>query len=149
MSEHIATIHWRRSSADFTYDSYNRAHEWRFDADVVVPASASPPYRGDAECVDPEEAFVAALSSCHLLTFLTIAARKRFVVDSYSDRAVGQLTKNEHGKLWISRVTLHPQAVFSGAKLPSAEELAKLHQLAHENCFIALSVKTEVVVAAG
>src|SRR5688500_9156474 len=101
MSEHTASVRWRRSSAEFTYESYNRAHEWHFDGGVSVPASAAPAYRGDVERVDPEEAFVAALSSCHILTFLAVAARKRFVVESYEDDAVGTMSKNEAGRLWV------------------------------------------------
>jgi organic hydroperoxide reductase OsmC/OhrA len=146
MSQHTATITWTRSTTDFAVDKYNRSHEWRFDSDVVVPASAAPLYRGDASRVDPEEALVAALSSCHMLTFLFEAARGHFVVDAYEDMAVGTMTKNERGKHWISRVTLQPKIKFSGDKLPSAEDIAALHHAAHEGCFIANSVKTEVVV---
>jgi organic hydroperoxide reductase OsmC/OhrA len=146
MSEHLATITWKRSSADFTARTYNRSHTWQFDSGVVVPASASPLYRGDADRVDPEEALVAALSSCHMLTFLFEAARDNFVVDAYEDAAVGVMTKNEHGRLWVSRVTLHPKVTFGGDKQPSAEQLSALHTRAHEGCFIAQSVKTEVVI---
>lgn len=146
MSEHLATITWKRSSADFTARTYNRSHEWTFDSGVVVPASAAPLYRGDTDRVDPEEGLVAALCSCHMLTFLFEAARANLVVDSYEDAAVGVMTKNEHGKLWISRVTLHPKVTFGGAKQPSKEELAALHERAHEGCFIAQSVKSEVVI---
>lgn len=146
MSEHVASVRWRRSSADFTYESYNRAHDWHFDGGVALAASAAPAYRGDPERVDPEEAFVAALSSCHMLTFLAVAARKRFVVESYEDDAIGTMTKNEAGRLWLSRVVLRPRIVF-GQRTPSSEELTRLHELAHANCFIANSVKTEVVVA--
>lgn len=146
MSEHLATVTWKRSSADYTAQTYNRAHEWSFDGGVIVPASSAPLYRGDADRVDPEEALVAALASCHMLTFLFEAARKKFVVDSYEDHAVGVMTKNERGKLWISRVTLRPRIGFGGSKPPTAEELAALHERAHDNCFIAHSVKAEVVV---
>ena len=146
MSEHLATISWKRSSAEYSAETYNRGHEWKFDSGVVVPASASPLYRGDADRVDPEEALVAALSSCHMLTFLFEAARKKLVVDSYEDAAVGVMTKNERGKLWISRVTLRPKVSFGGTRQPSAEELAALHEHAHANCFIAQSVKTEVLI---
>lgn len=146
MSEHIANIAWTRSGADFQYDRFDRAHTWTFEGDVIVPASAAPDFHGDAKRVNPEQALVAALSSCHMLTFLAIAARKRFVVESYTDRAVGQLTKNERGKLWLSQVSLRPKVVFSGEKRPTHEEVAALHRSAHENCFIALSVRTEVVV---
>jgi organic hydroperoxide reductase OsmC/OhrA len=146
MSEHLATITWKRTSADFAVESYNRAHQWAFDAGVVVPASAAPAYRGDTDRVDPEEGLVASLSSCHMLTFLFEAARKRFVVDSYEDQAVGVMTKGDAGKLWVSRVTLRPRVTWSGEKRPSAEDIMQLHHRAHENCFIANSVKTEIVI---
>jgi len=146
MSEHVATISWKRSSAEYTAETYNRGHEWKFDSGVVVRASASPLYRGDADRVDPEEALVAALSSCHMLTFLFEAARKKYVVDSYEDAAVGVMTKNERGKLWVSRVTLRPKISFGGSRQPSPEELSALHERAHESCFIAQSVKTEVLI---
>jgi len=146
MSEHVATIRWTRTTPDFAIERYNRGHEWRFDSGVVVPASASPTYRGDADRVDPEEALVAALSSCHMLTFLFEAARKKIVVDSYEDAAVGVMSKNEHGKLWVSRVTLRPKVTFASDLPPSVQELSLLHQRAHEGCFIAHSVKTEVVI---
>jgi organic hydroperoxide reductase OsmC/OhrA len=146
MSEHVASITWKRTTPEFTAETYNRSHEWKFDSGVVVPASASPLYRGDADRVDPEEALVAALSSCHMLTFLFEAARKKLVVDSYEDAAVGVMTKNERGKLWVSKVTLRPKISFSGSRQPSAEELAALHEHAHGSCFIAQSVKTEVIV---
>jgi organic hydroperoxide reductase OsmC/OhrA len=146
MSEHIATIAWKRATPDFRYDSYNRAHEWRFDSGVVVPGSASLAFRGDPERVDPEEAFVAALSSCHMLTFLALAARANFITDAYQDDAVGVMTKNDHGALWVSRVTLRPVVTFSGTRSPTQDELDALHHKAHEECFIAQSVKTQVVV---
>jgi organic hydroperoxide reductase OsmC/OhrA len=146
MSEHTATIAWKRETADFAYQSYNRDHDWTFDAGVTVRASAAPAYLGSESCVDPEEAFVASLSSCHMLTFLAIAAKKRFVVDRYRDRAVGVLDKDAMGRLAIVRVTLHPEVTFSGEKTPTPDELRLLHEQAHHGCFIANSVKTEVVV---
>lgn len=146
MSEHRASIDWKRSSAEFTYETYNRAHVWRFEGGVEVPASAAPEYRGDVDRVDPERGFVAALSSCHMLTFLAIAAKKRFVVDSYRDDAVGVMEKNEQGKLAITRVTLRPKIAFSGDRKPSAEELSAMHEQSHAHCFIANSVHTEVRV---
>lgn len=148
MAEHVATIRWQRGTAEFRYETFSRSHDWRFDGGVEVPASAAPAYFGDEARVDPEEAFVAAIASCHMLTFLTVAARKRWVVDAYEDRAVGVMTKNEQGRLWVSRVTLHPRIVWGERREPSAEELGALHELAHKNCFIAQSVKTEIVVAA-
>lgn len=149
--EYRATVSWTRSGAVFSDNRYSRFHLWTFDGGIEVPASASPSVvplplsREDA--VDPEEAFVAAVSSCHMLTFLGIAAKKRFVVDSYEDRAVGVMTKNENGKLFVSRITLDPQIQFSGEKRPTPEQIAEIHHLAHQECFIANSVLTEVVVA--
>lgn len=144
MSEHRATIAWRRTTADFVYDSYSRAHTWSFGGDVVVPASAAPAFLGDADRVDPEAAFVAALSSCHMLTLLAIAARKRLAVDAYEDEAVGHLEKNADGKLAITRVTLRPRVTFRDPPPPGV--LDRLHEVAHRECFIANSVRTEVRV---
>lgn len=145
MSEHRAAIAWRRTSADFTYQTYNRAHDWRFSA-VTVPASATKEYRGEAERVNPEEALVAALSSCHMLTFLAVAAKHKLSLDSYEDEAVGVLEKNPEGRLAVTRVTLKPRIVWSPGVTVTPELLAKLHHDAHENCFIASSVKTQVSV---
>ena len=146
MSEHTVTVAWKRETAEFTFETYNRDHDWTFDGGVTVRASAPPGYRGNARCVDPEEAFVASLSSCHMLTFLALASRKRYVVDSYKDQAVGVLDKDPAGHLAMTRVTLRPQVAFGGEKIPSPEELRQLHERAHHACFIANSVKTEVVV---
>ncbi len=146
MSEYTATIAWRRETPDFAYENYNRDHDWSFDAGITVRASASPAYRGSESCVDPEEAFVASLSSCHMLSFLALAAKKRYVVDSYKDQAVGVLDKDAEGHLAMTVVTLRPQVAFGGEKIPSPDELRELHERAHHTCFIANSVKTEVVV---
>lgn len=146
MSEHYATIVWKRQSADFTYETYNRAHEWRFDGGVSVTASSAPAFRGDLERVDPEEAFVASISSCHMLSFLAIAARKRFTVELYEDEAVGNMTKNDKGKLWVSKVILRPKIVFGGDKKPTPGDIDDMHHASHDECFIANSVKTNVVV---
>lgn len=146
MSEHTATLRWTRTSDDFTYRNYNREHTWEFEGGVSVPASAAPAYLGREDHVDPEEAFVASLASCHMLTFLALACKKRFVVDAYNDVSVGFLEKNEAGKLAVTRVILRPQVTFGGEKQPSPDELAELHHLAHENCFIASSVLTTVTV---
>ena len=143
--EHHATILWRRTSESFTYDSYNRAHEWRFHS-VTIPASAAPGFRGDATMVNPEEAFVASLSSCHMLTFLALAAKKRFSLDSYTDEAVGYLEKNDKGRLAVTRVLLRPQVQWSQGVRVSPADLDSLHHQAHEGCFIANSVKTDVRV---
>jgi organic hydroperoxide reductase OsmC/OhrA len=146
MSEHKVTVDWKRETPDFAYETYNRDHDWAFDAGVTVRASANPAYRGSESCVDPEEAFVASLSSCHMLTFLAIAARKGYVVDGYHDEAVGVLAKDAAGSLALTRVTLRPQVRFGGEKVPGPEDLRQLHDQAHHACFIANSVKTEVVV---
>ena len=149
--EYRATIQWRRDGADFPGNRYSRAHTWSFDGGIEVAASASPLVvplpLSCAEAIDPEEAFVAAISSCHMLTFLAIAAKKRFVVDRYEDRAVGVMTKNAKGKLFVSKVTLDPMIDFSGERRPDPSQLAELHHLAHQECFIANSVLTEIVVA--
>jgi organic hydroperoxide reductase OsmC/OhrA len=149
MSEHKATISWTRGAKEFTYETYTRDHTWTFDGGVRVSATAAPTYLGNPDHVDPEEAFVAAVSSCHMLTFLALAARKRLVVERYDDAAVGFMEKNENGKLAITRVTLRPKISFGGAGAPPAGELERLHHLAHENCFIANSVRTEITVASG
>ena len=146
MSEHRVIIDWKRETPDFAYDSYNRDHAWHFDAGIVVRASAAPAYKGSETCVDPEEAFVASLSSCHMLTFLAIASRKRLTVDSYRDQAVGILAKDSAANMAIIKVTLRPEVKFSGEKQPTSEELRQLHDQAHHACFIANSVKTDVVV---
>ncbi|MGC8638787.1 MAG: OsmC family protein [Isosphaeraceae bacterium] len=146
MSQHTATIHWKRETADFGYQNYNREHDWKFDGGALVRATAAPAYLGNPRYVDPEEAFVASLSSCHMLTFLAVACRKRFVVDSYEDEAIGWLEKDPSGGMAITRVTLRPLIRFGGDKTPGAEELAQMHDQAHRACFIANSVKTEVTV---
>ena len=145
MSEHQATVSWRRETPDFTFDSYDRDHRWQFPGGCEVAASAAPAFHGSALRVDPEEAFVASISSCHMLSFLAIAARRRLVVDRYVDRAVGTLEKNEQGRLAVTRVVLHPEIEFGGEP-PSTEAVAKLHDLSHRECFIANSVRTEIAV---
>ncbi len=146
MSEHQVTLRWQRESSDFTYQTYNRDHQWAFDGGVVVQASASPGFLGNPSCVDPEEALIAALASCHMLTFLAIAARKHFMVDRYNDQAVGFLGKNPEGRYALTRVMLKPQIVFGGERAPSAEDLRQMHEGAHRQCFIANSVKTQVII---
>lgn len=148
MSEHHASVRWQRTSVDFSYNTYNRAHEVTFNnGTIVVPGSAAPAFKGDADRVDPEEAFVGSLSACHMLTFLAICARKRLIVDSYEDDAVGVMEKNPHGKLWVSQVTLRPRITFAPGTLPDPAVLAEIHRLSHKECFIANSVKTSVSVA--
>ena len=150
MSEHKATVNWKCTSPDFVKGRYSREHTWRFDGGVVVPASPSPsvvptPWSNPAN-VDPEEAYVAAISSCHMLTFLYLAGKEGFQIDSYDDEAVGSMAKNERGVPWVSLVTLHPAVVYGGVKRPSADDVARLHHEAHEQCFIAQSIKTKVAV---
>ncbi|HEX5258602.1 MAG TPA: OsmC family protein [Sphingomicrobium sp.] len=151
MSTYTAIVRWKRSpDGDFAKGQYSRAHEWAFDGGAVVPASPSPhvvpaPW-SDQAGVDPEEAFVASLSSCHMLFFVDFTRRAGFVVDSYVDEAGGVLEKRGDGKTWMSRVTLHPRVEFSGDKRPTDAEIADLHHRAHEACFIANSVTTEVRV---
>ena len=151
MSEHRATIQWstEASAADFVKGRYSREHTWQFDGGVTLPASSSPsvvpaPW-SSASAVDPEEAYVASLSSCHMLTFLYVAMKAGFAVTSYRDEAIGTMTKVPGGTPWVSRVVLSPVIVYAD-KQPTAEELAKLHHAAHDGCFIAASVKTEVVI---
>src|SRR5688572_10622840 len=141
MSQHTASISWERTGPDFTKGKYSREHTWAFDGGMTVPASPSPsvvpaPWSNAAN-VDPEEAYVASIASCHMLTFLWVASREGFQVDSYEDNAAGVMTKNERGVAWISKVILRPRIVWSGEKLPTAADLDHLHHLAHEQCFIA------------
>ncbi|MDH3647662.1 MAG: OsmC family protein [Gammaproteobacteria bacterium] len=145
MSAHKATIEWRRETDSFEYNDYNRNHLWQFET-TTVAASAAPGFLGDALRVDPEEAYVASLSSCHMLTFLALASKKGFVVDSYTDEATGVLAKNDDGKLSITHVTLRPAVVFGGDKQPDAEALARINELAHRECFIANSVRTKISI---
>jgi len=148
MSEYKTIIEWTRDGAAFTDKRYSRGHRWLFDGGIEVPASSSPSVvplpLSVAAAVDPEEAFVASLSSCHMLVFLSVAARRGFVVDSYRDEAVGVLAKDSSGKLAMTRVTLRPQVQFAGDKRPSTDELGVMHHESHEQCFIASSVKTDV-----
>ena len=147
MSEHNVTVHWDKTSASFAYEDYNREHEWQFDGGrTIVQASAAPDFLGKAELVDPEEAFVAALSSCHMLTFLALCAKKRATVESYTDQAAGYLEKDADGRLAITRVILRPRVTFADGHAPDAGVLSEIHETAHKHCFIANSVKTEVLV---
>ena len=150
MHEYRATVTWTRGDAAFTDQRYSRGHSWSFDGGITVPASSSPlsvrlPY-SVAEAVDPEEAFVAALSSCHMLTFLYVAAKQGYLIDAYADEAVGVMSKTERGRMWVSKVTLAPVITFSGEKRPTQAQFDELHHLAHDECYIANSVKSEVVV---
>ena len=147
MSEYTATIAWQRQGAAFIDNKYSRAHQWRFDGGAVVPGSSSPHVvrvpLSEPTAVDPEEAFVASLASCHMLFFLSFAAAEGLVVDSYEDAAVGVIGKNADGRMAMTVVTLRPKAIFAGRQ-PTTEALSTLHHRAHEECFIASSVKTDV-----
>ena len=148
-SNHTALVHWQRfASEPFNDNRYSRRHDWRFDGGAVVPASSSPhsvplPY-SDPAAVDPEEAFVAALSSCHMLWFLSLAAKAGWVVDRYRDDASGTLALNAAGRHAMTVVTLRPAVAWGGSRQPDAAERARLHHAAHEACYIANSVTTEV-----
>jgi len=150
MSTYTATIRWiRTGDGDFTKGQYSRAHQWAFDGGALVPASASPhivpaPWSNEAG-VDPEEAFIASLASCHMLFFVDFARRAGFVLDDYIDEAEGVLEQRADGKLAMTRVTLHPRLTWNG-DAPDAAAIADLHHRAHEACFIANSVTTEVTV---
>ncbi|MCW5557755.1 MAG: OsmC family protein [Verrucomicrobiae bacterium] len=148
MAEHPVEIVWSRDGANFSDNRYSRRHRWRFDGGAEVTASSSPHVvpipMSDAAAVDPEEAFVASLSSCHMLWFLSIAAKHGFVVESYHDKTVGVLGKDASGRIAMTRVTLRPEARFTGEKQPTRDQVLALHEEAHERCFIANSVRTEV-----
>lgn len=150
MHKYEAGISWKRDGTKFTDNRYSRGHEWSFDGGVKIMASSSPlsvpvPY-SVVEAVDPEEALVAAAASCHMLTFLYVAAKRGYVVESYVDNAVGIMEKNSEGKTAVTRIMLRPKIEFSAERAPSAEELQSLHHLAHEECYIANSLKSEIVV---
>lgn len=148
-----ARVTWNKKDGEkFTDNRYSRAHEWAFDCGITVRASSSPSVvplpLSAADAIDPEEGLVASVSSCHMLYFLFFAAKKGFVVERYDDEAFGVLEKNEAGKMFMSRITLRPKVTFSGDRTPSADELHALHHSAHEECFIATSLKTEIGVEA-
>ncbi|MBD2093508.1 OsmC family protein [Microcoleus sp. FACHB-1515] len=150
MSQHLATVQWQRNGATFTDHQYSREHVWQFDGGMEIAASASPqnvrePYANPA-CVDPEEAFVASLSSCHMLWFLAIAAKQKFVVERYLDRAIGILEKDEAGNLAITQVRLRPEILFAGDDQPTDQQVEAMHEAAHDRCFLANSVKTQILV---
>ena len=143
-----ANIEWNRRDAKFHDNRYSRAHTWRFDGGANVLASSSPDIvpvpMSDTAAIDPEEAFVASLSSCHMLWFLAVAAKAKFVVDQYKDHAIGEMRRSETGKLVVDVVTLQPDVKWSMYRLPTAAEIVQMHDDAHDECFIANSVKTTV-----
>lgn len=150
MATYTATIDWNGKDSKFTDNRYSRLHQWQFDGGTVVPASSSPhvvrvPY-SDPAAVDPEEAYVAALSSCHMLWFLSTAAEEGYAVAAYRDEAVGTMARNEAGKEVMTHVLLKPHVTFAGAKIPTDDALDHLHHTAHESCYLANSVKTVIDV---
>jgi organic hydroperoxide reductase OsmC/OhrA len=151
MQQFEATVEWQRGEQDFLGQRYSRAHQWQFDGGLRVPASSSPlsvPLpMSDAAALDPEEALVAATSSCHMLFFLSLAAKGGFVIDRYRDDAVGTMDKNGEGRVAMTRIALRPAIAFAGTA-PTAAELAALHHAAHAQCYIANSIKADVVVEA-
>ena len=153
MKQFEAQVSWQRSSQAFLDGRYSRAHDWQFDGGLRVPASSSPLSvavpMSDPAAVDPEEALVAAASSCHMLFFLSIAGQRGFTVDSYVDRAVGFLDNDSEGRMAMTRIELRPAIVFGGEHQPTSVELDEIHHLAHERCYIANSLKTQVVVMGG
>jgi organic hydroperoxide reductase OsmC/OhrA len=148
MSAYTAEVLWQRDGQDFAGNRYSRRHVLRFDGGAEIPGSSSPHVvplpMSDASAVDPEEMFIASLSSCHMLWFLSLAAKQRFVVDRYLDAATGVMEKNADGRTAMTVVTLRPQVTFGGEREPTREQLDALHHAAHEACFIANSVRTEV-----
>lgn len=149
MSEYYATIEWQRQNQNFLDRKYSRAHEWQFDGGFTVPASSSPHIvplpLSVASNVDPEEAFVASISSCHMLFFLDFASRDHLIVDSYTDHAIGTLAKDAHGRLAMTEVILNPNVIFDEEQ-PDKEHIVSLHDKAHHACFIANSVLTEIKI---
>lgn len=149
MSEHRATVEWQRQAADFDYQTYNRSHSLAFAGGIRVPATAAPasipPSAAGLPGVDPEQAFVGSISSCHMLWFLHLACRADFIVDRYVDEAAGVLEKNAEGRMAMTRVTLRPVVTYAGRR-PTEQEHAKLHEGAHDRCYIANSVKTVIAV---
>ncbi len=150
MSSYTAKITWKCDSPEtFTKNRYTRGHSWEFDGGVTVPASSSPqvvPRFSVETAVDPEEALVASVSSCHMLTFLWLAAKAGFNISSYEDNAVGEMAPMEDARQWMALITLYPQIDWTGDKLPTAIEIADLHHEAHRQCYIANSIKSEIVI---
>jgi organic hydroperoxide reductase OsmC/OhrA len=145
-SEHTVKLHWKKETESFAYQDYNREHDFIFSEKAIMRASSAPQFLGDPDCADPEQAYVASISSCHLLFFIAYCSKKRMVVLDYQDNAMGVLEQDEENKLWISKVILNPKIVFAPGQEPDEEGLKRLHDMAHRNCFLANSVKSEVIV---
>jgi len=146
MSEHIVSLSWKNESEDFSYKNYDRTHNWKFEGGTVVKASAAPEYLGKKEFVNPEEAFAASLASCHMLTFLAIASIKKYTIETYEDRAVAILEKNEKSRMAVTKLYLRPKITFTGNNIPDETIIDEMHHRAHTECFIANSVLTEIII---
>ncbi|MDA1353736.1 MAG: OsmC family protein [bacterium] len=146
MSIHHTQLNWKLTAESFAYETFNREHTMTYKDGLSIPASSAPDYLGKPAHVDPEEALIGAVSSCHMLTFLALASKKRYTVSAYADNAQGTLEKNNDGVLAITTIQLHPKITFEGEKIPNAEELAAMHDKAHQHCFIANSIKAKVTV---
>jgi len=151
MSNYFATVKWQRQNGEvFNDNKYSRAHIWKFNGGQTIQASSSPhvvplPYSVEAN-VDPEEAFIASISSCHMLFFLSLASNQKFIIESYTDKASGILQPDENKNVAMTDVTLKPKIIFSGKKQPTKEQIDKIHHLAHKQCFIANSIKTKIII---
>jgi organic hydroperoxide reductase OsmC/OhrA len=146
MSDFSAELSWTRKTPDFVYDSYDRNHDVTFGSGTKIESSAAPEYKGDGTKVNPEEALLGAIMSCHMLTFLAIASKKLFTVDRYEDSGTAILSKNARGLLFVSEARLAPRITFSGEKQPTPEQLKVMHEKSHHNCFIANTVLTKITV---
>jgi organic hydroperoxide reductase OsmC/OhrA len=146
MSERIVNLSWKNDSEDFLYKNYDRTHSWKFEGGIVVKASAAPEYLGKKEFVNPEEAFAASLASCHMLTFLAIASMKKYIVESYEDKAVAILEKNEKSKMAVTKLYLRPKITFTGDNIPDETVIHEMHRRSHAECFISNSVLTEIII---
>lgn len=141
MSLHRAHITWKRNTPDFAYETYDRTHTMKFEGGISIQGSSAPEFAGKAEYANPEEMLAAALSSCHMLTFLAVAAKSRLQVDKYEDEPVAELGKDAAGVMCVTKITLQPKVTFSGATIPDLAKVKELHDKAHKHCFIANSVK--------
>lgn len=146
MSEHKVKISWKNEKEDFSYAAYDRTHTWEMDGGKSLKASAAPEFMGDIHFLNPEEALAGALSSCHMMTFLFLASKKKMVVESYEDQSVAVLEKNQNNKMAVTKLFLRPKVVFRGDSQPTKEVIHSLHEKAHEECFIANSVLTEIIL---
>jgi organic hydroperoxide reductase OsmC/OhrA len=146
MSEHKVKISWQNKGTDFTYSAYDRTHTWEFEGGKIIQASAAPEYMGKIDFINPEEALAAALSSCHMMTFLFVCSKKKYILETYEDLSIAILAKNENNKMAVTQLYLRPKITFKGENQPSKEMIDFLHEKAHEECFIANSVLTKIII---